>query len=169
MKKWARSSRGKSLEAWTGQAFIYDRRDIPNWVQLEDRWNLGASKSTDTQRGTGGPRDFGRSDFLELDWWLILDVRFMVSYLFMPATDAGTINYHVYIHIYICTRGTSPFASISLWRALPPMMFAMIWPTDETKGRKRGGTFRIERGGKGRGPVWSHWRWKSFEERGQHY
>ena len=168
-KKWARSSRGKSLEAWTGQAFIYDRRDIPNWVQLEDRWNLGASKSTDTQRGTGGPRDFGRSDFLELDWWLILDIRFMVSYLFMPATDAGTINYHVYIHIYICTRGTSPFASISLWRALPTMMFAMIWPTDETKGRKRGGTFRIERGGKGRGPVWSHWRWKSFEERGQHY
>ena len=120
MIKWARSSRGKSLEAWTGQAFIYDRRDIPNWVQLEDRWNLGASKSTDTQLGTGGPWDFGRSDFLELDWWLILDVRFMVSYLFMPATDAGTIKYHVYIHIYICTRGTSPFVSISLWRALPP-------------------------------------------------
>ena len=108
MKKWARSSRGKSLEAWTGQAFIYDRRDIPNWVQLEDRWNLGASKSTDTQRGTGGPRDFGRSDFLELDWWLILDIRFMVSYLFMPATDAGTINYHVYIYIYIYVHAVHP-------------------------------------------------------------
>ena len=26
----------------------------------------------------------------------------------------------IYIYIYICTRGTSPFVSISLWRALPP-------------------------------------------------
>ena len=102
MTTWARSSRGKSLEAWTGQAFIDDRRDIPNWVQLEDRWNLGASKSSDTRiSGTGGP-GFG--------FWKIgfnLDprdpdfVRLMGSYLFMPATDAGTIKYHVYIYIYI--------------------------------------------------------------------